>query len=361
MTQAKAMKLISPVRPDFFLKYRTFIDVRAPVEFESGHLPGASNLPLLDNNQRAQVGTVYKKFGQEAATSLGHTLISGEVKAERIQNWLKHLREFPDSLIYCARGGLRSQISQRWLEEAGCPAIRIEGGYKLARQKLLEILQSNFSVVTLGGLTGSGKSKLLNSIEGHVKSINLEELAVHRGSAFGKLLMKQPSQSLFENLLAVRLFPQMSSSGPLIVEDESRLIGKCCLPEVFYQQIRSAPCIFIEEKIENRTENILNDYVLRPLNTQSSDQIFSGFYASLKSISKKIGGLEYQKIFELMQLSHSEITIKNDPSLCREWILQLLKLHYDPIYNRSFERRNVKVLYRGSFIECKDFIKNGVT
>ena len=162
------------------------LDVRAPVEFSQGAFPGAINLPLMEDEERHRVGTRYKQAGQDSAIKLGHELVSGSTKDERVARWVQFASENPDGYLYCFRGGLRSRLSQQWLADAGIQYPRIVGGYKAMRSFLLEqltqgIAQSQF--ILIAGFTGCGKTEVVKNLKA---TIDLEKLAHHRGSSFGK-------------------------------------------------------------------------------------------------------------------------------------------------------------------------------
>ena len=200
------------------------VDVRAPVEFQQGSLPFAVNLPILDNEQRAEVGVCYKSEGPEAAASLGHRLVSGDLKGARVAAWLAQLDRDPSALLYCARGGQRSQIAAQWIHDAGSSVQRIDGGFKAMRNQMLPLLAPDpSSIVILGGSTGVGKTVVIQSDE---KAIDLEGYANHRGSAFGAHLSGQPSQIDFENAIALEFFKQQppgslsGDKGATLLEDE---------------------------------------------------------------------------------------------------------------------------------------------
>jgi tRNA 2-selenouridine synthase len=220
---------------ELFLKDTPLIDVRAPVEFVVGSLPGAINLPIMNNEERAMVGTTYKKSGREQAMAQGHELVSGEIKEQRLTLWAEQIQKQPETVIYCFRGGLRSQITQRWLGERGIKRPLIEGGYKKARQFLrdeIDQFSRQSSMLILSGPTGSAKTNLLK--KSNYPNVDLEALASHRGSAFGAMATPQPSQIDFENTLAVTLMKL--GKKQVLVEDESRLIGRCAIPESFFRK-----------------------------------------------------------------------------------------------------------------------------
>lgn len=142
------------------------LDLRAPIEFQLGAFPGAVNIPLMTNDERAQVGTCYKQHGQEAAIKLGHQLVSGSIKEERISQWMAFCKNNPDGFLYCFRGGLRSRIVQQWLAESGMPYPRVIGGYKALRNFCLQQLDtlSSQKMRVLSGYTGSGKTPIIAAL-----------------------------------------------------------------------------------------------------------------------------------------------------------------------------------------------------
>ncbi len=242
------------------LKASPWIDVRAPIEFAQGHLPGAHNLPLLTDLERHEIGTVYKNEGSQAAIQLGYKLVADEIKNQRVNAWREQATQAPESAIYCFRGGMRSHISQQWLKEAGICLPLLGEGYKGARQFLMretEALSTRSRFLTIAGFTGSGKTRLLNAAAKFRPAIDLEGLANHRGSAFGKMSSPQPAQAMFENDLAVHLMRSENPNAPVLLEDESRSIGHCALPATFFNALTTAPLICITESVASRTNEIL--------------------------------------------------------------------------------------------------------
>jgi tRNA 2-selenouridine synthase len=342
-----------------FLMGTPLIDVRAPVEFNLGSLPHAVNLPIMNDEERSAVGTMYKQQGRAEALRLGHELVSDGVKADRIKKWSNFIERNPDAIIYCFRGGLRSQITQQWLKEAGIDRPLIIGGYKRARNHLLEktnqIIQgSNFMLVS--GPTGSGKTQLLNSSEVRSLSINLEELAQHRGSAFGARSTAQPTQINFENKLAIDLIRQNTKNkkGTILFEDESRLIGKNIIPAALFEKMRESSVIWIEEDLSKRVQNIYADYILN--SDLDKPALFAGFKKSVKSIEKKLGGLRAQEILTLLGTSQKEFFLNGSLDTNKQWIEKLLVYYYDPLYLGSIQRREVKIAFKGSLEACRSFI-----
>jgi tRNA 2-selenouridine synthase len=347
-----------------FLQDTPLIDVRAPIEFSQGALPGACNFPILNDEERAVVGTTYKEKGSAAATELGYQLVSGEVKSIRLKGWSQFIQEHPQAILYCFRGGQRSQITQRWLkEEEGIDRPLIEGGYKAVRQFLTDEtdrVAGKASWLVVSGPTGSGKTEMVKQFL-RTHSVDLEHLARHRGSAFGAMDEAQPTQINFENQLAVELlkvenrFPDPLS---ILVEDESRMIGSRYLPASVFDKIRSSPVIWVDDPIENRTTRILREYVTEPIQKDDSDGIrtFAKFQRAVQAIERRLGGVRAQEI--LRDLKDAELVYQSSGDLQpnRVWIEKLLNYYYDPLYLRSLDRRQVQVAFRGSFSDCRSFI-----
>ena len=334
---------------NLFLNIPLFIDVRAPVEFTQGHLPGAINLPILNDEERAAVGTTYKNQGQQAAVDLGHQLVSGDVKKSRIEAWVKFIQENPSAIIYCFRGGMRSQITRQWIREQGIERPLIKGGYKAVRQFFLsesDRLSNESKFLLITGPTGVGKTILLNEAAPFSPAIDLEKIAHHRGSAFGAFESAQPSQINFENMLAVNLL-RVEGQKKILVEDESRMIGQRTVPETFFNRLRESPVVWIEESLETRVENIFQDYIAVPIAEGRGVAALARYQEAVRAISKKLGGERAREILALIETgSH------------REWIGKLLVYYYDPLYFASLERRKVSVAFKGSRKSCLEFLRN---
>lgn len=351
---------------NLFCKRTSFIDVRAPVEFKAGSLPGAVNLPILNDEERALIGTTYKKEGSAAAIKLGHELVSGVTKEKRVEQWQNHIAKNPDVVLYCFRGGLRSQITQQWLREAGVERPLLAGGFKAARNflinQLAELAQTE-ELTVISGCTGSGKTRLLAELQNSFSTLDLEALACHRGSAFGNFNRPQPAQIDFENRLTVEWMNLLLDKTQIpLVEDESRLIGRCVLPLSFFEKLRSSPVIWIEEPIENRVQNIYQDYILdSPIacgdESQSLEQ-FAKYKKSLHAIQKKLGGLRTQEVLSLLQTAESDFIKNRGLEKNRVWIEMLLRYYYDPLYLSSVQRRQVQIIFRGTRAECAAYLKN---
>ncbi len=311
-----------------------WIDVRSPVEFQAGSILGAINLPLLSDAERQQIGITYKTQGQNAAIALGHHLVSGATRETRLQAWLKAIEQHPTAIIYCFRGGLRSQIVQSWLSERGVHRPIVAGGYKALRRFLMMRLEqcietTQFLVVS--GPTGSGKTQHLKTCG--KPHIDLEALAQHRGSAFGALATPQPTQIDFENTLAVQMLKLLPVKEPILIESESRMIGKCALPSALHKKMQMSPRLVLQISLEERVENIFRDYILQSaLCTQGDVQHFDELRRSVLAISRKLGGLRTQEI--LQDLEAAKKTFESEKQLAnnRLWIRKLLEWYYDPLY-----------------------------
>lgn len=356
------------------------IDVRAPVEFQQGSLPGAINLPILNDVERALIGTTYKQKGQDEAVKLGYELVSGAVKEERVHAWSQAVQAQPNTVIYCFRGGKRSQITQQWLKEIGIERPIIEGGYKAVRGFLtseLDRYSLTHSFRVLTGATGSGKTSFLEELKNDVGSVDLEKIARHRGSAFGSMGVPQPTQIDFENQLSLSLI-KLEAKYPAdfqpLVEDESRLIGSCYLPGTFFKSIRSSSVIWIDEPLEKRIDNIFKDYIENSpigLAVESAPRcaeeneilqnealaLFERYKNAVKAITRKLGGLRSQEVLTDLTFAESEFLKSGDLVANKVWIEKLMSWYYDPMYNDSLEKRQTEILFKGSYEACLAFCK----
>jgi len=341
------------------------MDVRAPVEFAHGAFPTAVNLPLMDDSERERVGIRYKEAGQAAALTLGHELVRDEVKANRVAAWVRFAREHPGGVLYCFRGGMRSAISQQWLREAGVDYPRVLGGYKAMRQYLLEALTcipGTLDLHILGGRTGSGKTRVLERIQ---PAVDLEALANHRGSGFGRRATPQPAQIDFENAVAVALLKhEAAGGGPLLLEDESRNIGSRSIPEALRVAMRSAPLVVLEVPFEARVTVILEDYVIGTAGEfaglyppAEAFQRFAGHLrASLDRIRRRLGHERHARLRGLMDTALEAQREGLDASLHRQWIARLLSEYYDPMYDYQLSLNRERLAFRGEYPEVVDHL-----
>ncbi|WP_312270947.1 tRNA 2-selenouridine(34) synthase MnmH [Pseudomonas sp.] len=349
-----------------FLSGVPLMDVRAPVEFSKGAFPGATNRPLMNDIERQKVGTCYKLKGQQAALELGHSLVSGKLKEARVQAWAEFAEANPEGYLYCFRGGLRSQITQQWLlSEAGIAYPRVAGGYKAMRTFLMETLLQSVEecrFVLVGGMTGTGKTEVIAQLD---DSVDLEGHANHRGSSFGKRATVQPSQIDFENSLAIDLLRRRAKGQDrFVLEDESRLIGRCSLPFELHQAMQHFPMVWLEDTLEGRVERILKDYVIdlaAEFNREHGDSGFDLFAEqlckSLSNIAKRLGGERYQRLAEIMNEALAVQKVSGDVGQHREWIRALLSEYYDPMYAYQRENKSGRILFAGDQQSVVSYLK----
>jgi tRNA 2-selenouridine synthase len=296
------------------------LDVRSPAEYAEDHIPGAISVPVLDDEQRARVGTLYKQSSPFDAKKLGAALIARNIAAHIEQHFMDKPRGWRP-LVYCWRGGQRSGAMAHILSQIGWSTGQLQGGYKAYRQRVrteLQTLPASFSFRVICGPTGSGKSRLLKALEAcSAQVLDLETLANHRGSLLGGLPdSPQPSQKGFETQLW-HVLRHLDSQQPVFVEAESRKIGVLSLPDELLHAIRQADCIRLHADMASRTTLLLQDYdhfLNRP-------------------------ELLLEKLDQLASL-HSRQTLEHWRQLAEnvEWrplATELLELHYDPAYNRS--------------------------
>lgn len=344
-----------------FLHDIPLLDVRAPEEFLKGAFPCAVNVPLLEDDERRRIGTLYKHTGQAAAIELGHYLVSGEVREARMMRWQEWIRANPQGWLYCFRGGLRSQITQEWLRDAGTPCPRVPGGYKAMRQFLIETIDKvceerssrTKRFVVIAGRTGSGKTQLLQQID---NGVDLEKLAGHRGSAFGTQVAGQPTQINFENEVAIRLLKLGTQDKPvLFIEDESKAIGSLSVPHRLYEVMKQSPIALIQESLQSRTATILNDYICDNLHDfEKRDPIhaFEHFSTwlqlSLSRIQRRLGGDRYEEVMADMQEALRIQSECGETAAHGVWISRLLTDYYDPMYAYQLSKRQHIVEFEGS-------------
>jgi tRNA 2-selenouridine synthase len=319
------------------------VDLRAPVEFARGAVPNAVNLPLLTDDERAAVGTCFKQRGQAAAIALGESLVSGAVRAGRIALWQSFVESHPDALLYCWRGGLRSERVQQWLAEAGHAVPRIAGGFKALRQTCLDALahvSATQRIVVLAGRTGSGKTALL---EQFANAVDLERLANHRGSAFGAAATAQPPPISFENALAVELL-RRAAAPCILLEDESRTIGRIGLPDCLHAAMQRAPLVVLEVPRVERARHILGEYVTAP-RAAGVDVVAlrDRYLAAADRIARRLGGTRHATVRGAIVDAFGG----GGESAHLRWIECLLEWYYDPMYDYQLQRKAGRVSVRG--------------
>jgi tRNA 2-selenouridine synthase len=302
--------------------FDAIIDARSPAEFAQDHLPGAINAPVLDDEQRIRIGTMYKQVSAFDAKKVGAALVARNIAKHIEELWIDKPREWRP-LIYCWRGGNRSGAMAHILAKIGWPVVQLDGGYKAFRQEVNTALEQppalNFKVVC--GTTGSGKSRLLETLHAQgAQVLDLEQLAAHRGSVLGHLPSQpQPSQKAFESHIwdVMRHF---DPARPVFVEAESKKVGNLRVPAALMDAMRAADCIALSLSRADRVRLLMQDY-----------QHFLGDPALLN------GQLEH-----LTQLHGRDKIARwhamSDAGRMAPLVEELLADHYDPAYLRSIDR-----------------------
>lgn len=341
------------------------IDVRAPVEFNVGSIPNAVNLPLMNDDERHRVGICYKKQGQAEAIQLGYRLVGGEVKEARIAAWVNHLDTHPGAVIFCFRGGLRSQLSQQWATEACNKQIkRLKGGYKAFRAYLLNQLEHAAAVTTpiiLGGRTGVCKTHLLQTFE---NAVDLESLANHRGSSFGAFIHPQPSQVDFENALAYALIKhQRAGHRHLVVEDEGRHIGSRYLPKALVATFAKGDVVILKASFEQRVDNTVEEYVALAQNAYQCHFGAEGMRLWEENIRhniartrRRLGGERENRIISALNAAVAHQAASGKVSMHGQWVEILLREYYDPMYDYQLKQKRNKTVFEGDSNEVRVYI-----
>ena len=294
------------------------IDVRSPAEYKQAHFPSAINIPLLDNEERKIVGTLYKKKSREEAIRTGFEIIAGKTSS-LINRGVKAAKD-SELLIYCWRGGMRS-ASLAWLfERQGINVRLLSGGYKNYRRTFKKYLSSGLNLNVVGGMTGSGKTEILKELKAFgCQVIDLEGIANHKGSAFGSLgEEEQPTTEQFENYLFTE-FNKLDKSKPIWVEDESRNIGKVFIPDELFSLMRKSSLYVINMPKEKRIERLVIDYGKYP------DELL---IERVERIGRKIGGQNMKTAVEAIHNKNYKVAA--DISL----------FYYDKTYNFGLNERS---------------------
>ena len=319
------------------------IDVRSPAEFNHAQIPGAYTLPLFNDDERKIVGTTYKQQSRESAIKIGLDFFGVKMKemvevveemaaGYQLQATSNQYSENNNGqpatgntvLIHCWRGGMRSAAVAWLLDMYGFKVYTLTGGYKAFRNWVLKQFDIKYNLKILGGYTGSGKTLLLQELKRKgYPVIDLENIANHKGSAFGAIGEKpQPTQEMFENLLALKLFTEASSiEGGLEVawiEDESQRVGKLMIPNIFWEKMRASPVYFLDIPFEERLNYLVTTY-----GNFEKEKLME----SIERIKKRLGGLETKNAKNFL----SENNIK-------ECFCILLK-YYDKLYLKGLHNR----------------------
>ena len=299
------------------------IDVRSPKEFETGHFPGAYNIPIFDNDERAVVGTTYKQISRNDAVLKGL-----EIVGPKLKEFAKQAQEISidnQLIIYCWRGGMRS-ASMAWLfETIGLKVNILTGGYKAFRKYGKSLLESTKKLIVLGGLTGSGKTGTLLKIrEKGEQVVDLEGIAHHKGSVFGALGQdKQPTNEQFENNLLYQWF-SFDLNMPIWLEDESHSIGSNWIPNELFQLMRKSPVLKMEIEKNLRIKRLVKEY---------ADFDKNHLENCILRIGKKLGGQNVKQAIE---------SLKNEQL---DNVADITLQYYDKSYSFGLEQRKNNTIY----------------
>jgi tRNA 2-selenouridine synthase len=349
---------------DLLISGVPFLDVRAEIEFAKGSFPTSANIPILRDHERQVVGTCYKNNGREAAIELGHSLIKGLTKNQRIEAWCEFSRTNANTHIYCWRGGMRSNYAREWILASGIDIPLIDGGFKALRHVILDQITDaadQVPIVRIGGKTGTAKTVLVNAVE---FSTDLEGHANHRGSSFGQRVSGVPTQINFENSLGIdllrkrRTFPKRT----LVVEDEGRRIGSNSIPKDFYDKMRSADVAVVEMPMEFRVQRIAEEYVTQMtkefLDAHPVDgwEMFVDYLTqSLVRVRKRLGLENYKLIASLMKNALRRQHKYGDTSSHETWIFAMLRDYYDPMYAYQLGEQSNKIVFQGGYEEVLEW------
>jgi len=309
-------------------KGAVLIDARSPAEFAEATIPGAINIPVLDDAERKEVGMLYKQAGKNVARRRGVVLVSPKipVMVEQIAG-LQAGTSLP-VVVFCWRGGMRSLALTQFLELAGVPARQLSRGHKGFRRHVLDFFDNGQwgRLVVFRGLTGVGKTHYLHRLaESGFPVIDLEGSANHRGRAFGNLgLPPQPTQKMFEALLwdELRKVPKGSFA---LAEGESRHIGRVALPVQLYKSLQVETSIWLQADLSKRVRNILSDY-------PAIDSLKGEFAEPIKSLKERIGKQTVRRYLELL-----------DAGKWTELVSDLMENYYDPLYRHTLPERRIEV------------------
>ena len=344
-------------------EFDEIVDVRSPSEYAADHIPGAISCPVLSDDERVRVGTLYKQSPFEAK-KIGAAIISRNIAHHLETIWLDKPRSW-HPLIYCWRGGQRSGAMTHILRQIGFAAERLDGGYKNYRHYVLqqlETLPGALSYRVICGMTGSGKSRLLTSLQqAGAQVLDLEEIAKHRGSVLGDVPdTVQPTQKGFDSQLLSKL-KTFDSALPVYVESESQKIGKLRVPDTLIQAMWSSPCLRLESTVPVRVAMLREDY--------------AHFLHAPDLLAANLNRLHGMYPIELLAHWHALCAAQK----WDEFIAELLSQHYDPAYDKSirrnypnYDRAHILILNSLNELEFKrvaaeilalpeDFVNNGDT
>ncbi|MFH1332248.1 MAG: tRNA 2-selenouridine(34) synthase MnmH [archaeon] len=300
----------------------TFIDVRTPKEFEESTIPGAINIPLFSNEERAIVGKLYTQVGQEEAIEKGYDFVQQKLP-KLMQEIRKH--EKKRLVIFCWRGGMRSKALCMLLENLGMDVRQLQGGHKEYRKHVVEKLKNykpKAKLIVLYGMTGCGKTKMLKQFK---NSLDLEGLAQHRSSLFGDIGLKPRSQKMFEALLVKRL-EELDEEKYILTEGESRKIGNVIIPAALFTEMQKGTKVKVEASMEYRIKNLIECY-----SNKEDEKIVE----KIKMLTRRLGKDKVEKMLGLFEKKKYE-----------EVARMLLEEYYDPLYSHTINKQEYALVIR---------------
>jgi tRNA 2-selenouridine synthase len=308
-------------------------DVRSPGEFAQGHIPGAFNLPLFSDSERAEVGTIYKNSGQESAVLRG-LKIAGSKMSDLVIQAKQASPDRREVLVHCWRGGMRSRSIGWLLSTAGLFPMVLDGGYKAYRSYAHQKIDAPYRLNVVSGLTGAGKTRILALLANAGEQVvDLEGLANHRGSAFGGIGQRmQPTTEQFENCLFGQL-SNLDASQSIWVEDEGNRIGSVVVPPAFYRLMRHSPAVFMDSSPAQRVKNLIGDYGNLPIVELAG---------SINNIRKRLGPQNADEALESLDVGNVARAI------------EIVLAYYDKTYMKAANAMPRKIMPSLAIDELSD-------
>ncbi len=310
---------------DFLDRMNQFpvIDVRSPFEYKKGHIPGACNIPLFSDKERAAIGIEYKKKNRDSAILLGLKIV--RPKMVTLAEQARGVARGSTLLLHCWRGGMRSENMALLFRASGIPCELLEGGYRSYRRHLRQSFAKPLKMIILGGFTGAGKTEILNQLKAlNQQIIDLECFAHHKGSAFGGIGQSiQPTSEQFENKLFTH-WQTLDLSLPVWLEDESKAIGSVFIPDELFHQMKKSPVIKIDMDFDLRVRRLEREYATFP-----PEQL----KGAVARISKRLGNENTRNAFEAIDRSQFQKAIA------------LSLTYYDKTYGYGLSRRDPETIY----------------